>query len=71
MGNFNVYLFFYYTTDTSTAHFLDQVHSSSLIPQMISPTRISTKSKTLIDNIFSTDIFSTRTHLGKHNYIYI
>ena len=31
------------------------MYSSSLLPQIASPTRISTKSKTLIDNIFSTD----------------
>ena len=39
----------------STAQFLDQMYSSSLIPEITSPTRVSTKSKTLIDNIFSTD----------------
>ena len=54
MGDFNVDLL-KYTTDTSTAQFLDQMYSSSLNPQITSPTRISTKSKTLIDNIFSTD----------------
>ena len=53
MGGFNVDLL-KYTTDTSPAHFLDQMCSSSLLPQ-ITPTHIGTKSKTLIDNIFSTD----------------
>ena len=54
MGDFNVDLL-KYTTDTSTAQFLDQMYSSSLNPQITSPTCISKKSKTLIDNIFSTD----------------
>ena len=54
MGNFNLDLL-KYTTDTSTAQFLDEMYSSSLLPQITSPTRISTKSRTLIDNIFSTD----------------
>ena len=54
MGDFNVD-FLKYTTDTSTAQFLDQMYSSSLLPRITSPTCISTKSKTLIDNIFSTD----------------
>ena len=54
MGDFSVDLL-KYTTDTSTALFLDQMYSSSLLPRITSPTRISTKSKTLIGNIFSTD----------------
>ena len=54
IGDFNVDLL-KYTTDTSTALFLDQMYSSSLLPRITSPTRISTKSKTLIGNIFSTD----------------
>ena len=54
MGDFNVDLL-KYTTDTSTAQFLDQIYSSSLLTQITSPTHISTKSKTLLDNIFSTD----------------
>ena len=54
MGDFNADLL-KYTTDTSTAQFLDLMYPSSLLPQITSPTHISTKSKTLIDNIFSTD----------------
>ena len=54
MGNFNVDLL-KYTADTSTAQFQDQMYSSSLLPQITSPTRSSTKSKTLVDNTFSTD----------------
>ena len=54
MGDFNVDLL-KYTADTRTAQFQDQMYSSSLLPQITSPTRSSTKSKTLIDNTFSTD----------------
>ena len=54
MGDFNVDLL-KYTTDTSTTQFLDQMCSSSLLPPITSPTHISTKSKTPINNIFSTD----------------
>ena len=43
------------TTDTSTVQFLNQRYSSFLLPQITSPTHIGTKSKILIDNIFSTD----------------
>ena len=53
-GDFNVD-FLKYITDISTAQFLDQMYSSSLYREITSPTRISTKSKTLIDNIFFTD----------------
>ena len=44
-----------YTTDISTTQFLDQMYSSSLLFRIISPAHISTKPKTVIDNIFSTD----------------
>ena len=44
-----------YTTGASTAQFLDQIYSPSLLPQITSPAHISTKSKTLIANFFSTD----------------
>ena len=43
MGDFNGGLL-KHTTDTSTDQFLDQLKSSSLLPQITSPTRISTKS---------------------------
>ena len=39
-----------YIADTSTTQFLDQTYSSSLLPQIAAPARI-----TLIDNILSTD----------------
>ena len=41
--------------NADAADFLDKIYSTSLIPQITSPTRIKARSKTLIDNIFSTD----------------
>ena len=54
MGDFNVDLL-KYENNTYTADFLDKIYSTSLIPQITSPTRITPRSKTLIDNIFTTD----------------
>ena len=54
MGDFNVDLL-KYEDDANTADFLDKIYSASLIPQITSPTRITPRSKMLIDNIFSTD----------------
>ena len=54
MGNFNVD-FLKYEDDANTADFLDKIYSTSLIPQITSPTRTTPRSKTLIDNTFSTD----------------
>ena len=55
MGDFNIDLL-NYTTDTKVAEFLDKMHSSSFLPQITHPTRISKTLQTLIDNIFSTTI---------------
>ena len=55
MGDFNTNLL-KYEKDHNAADFLDQMYSTSLVPQTISPTRITSRSRTLIDNIFSTDI---------------
>ena len=54
MGDFNVDSL-KYENDVNTADFLDKIYSTSVIPQITSPTRITPRSKTLIDNIFSTD----------------
>ena len=54
MGDFNINLLRYYEDHNST-DFLDQIYSCSLIPRITSPTRLTPRSKTLIDNIFSTD----------------
>ena len=52
MGDFNVDLL-KYKNDSNTADFLDLVYSSSLVPQITTPTLLSPRSKTLIDNIFT------------------
>ena len=54
MGDFNINLLRYYEDHNST-DFLDQIYSCSLIPCITSPTHLTPQSKTLIDNIFSTD----------------
>ena len=54
MGDFNADLV-KYKNDSDTADFLDQIYASSLLPHITSPTCLSPRSKTLIDNIFSTD----------------
>ena len=53
MGDFNVD-FLKYKNDSNTANFLDLVYSSPLVPQITTPTHLSLRSKTLIDNIFTT-----------------
>ena len=54
MGDFNVNLL-KYEDDANIAVFLDKVYSTSLIPQITFTARVTPRSKTLIDNIFSTD----------------
>ena len=54
MGDFNINLL-RYNEDHNSTDFLDQIYSCSLIPRITSPTRVTPRSKTLIDNIFSTD----------------
>ena len=52
LGDFNVNLLDTETcTDSST--FLDTLGSNLIVPQILIPTRITSRSKTLIDNIFS------------------
>ena len=55
LGDFNIDLL-KYEKDHNTADFLDQMYSASLVPHITSPTRITSHSRTLIDNIFSTAI---------------
>ena len=42
-------------------NFLDTMHSNLLLPHIASPTRITAKSSTLIDNIFSYFFYSSFT----------
>ena len=52
LGHFNVNLL-NYTEHNKTNEFLDSLASSSFIPLILQPTRITSHSNTLIDNIFS------------------
>ena len=52
LGDFNVDLL-NYDSNHDVSDFLDTMHSNLLLPHITSPTRITAKSSTLIDNIFS------------------
>ena len=54
MGDFKINLL-RYNEDHNSTDFLDQIYSCSLIPCITSPKCLTPQSKTLIDNIFSTD----------------
>ena len=55
LGNFHIN-FLNYNDHQPTNDFLDSLASNSFIPYILHPTRITSHSKTLIDNIFSNDI---------------
>ena len=52
LGDFNVNLL-NYNEHNQTNKFLDSLASNSFVPLILQPTRISSHSKTLIENIFS------------------
>ena len=52
LGEFNVDLL-NYDSNQDVSDFLDTMHSNLLLSHITSPTRITAKSSTLIDNIFS------------------
>ena len=52
LGDFNVHLL-NYNEHNPTNEFLDSLASNSFIPLILQPTRISSHSNTLIDDIFS------------------
>ena len=56
--NFNINLL-NTETDEPTSSFLNNLASNLFIPHIILPTRITTRSKTLIDNIFSNSLNSS------------
>ena len=58
LGDFNVDLL-KYDKHAPTNEFLDSLFSHMFLPHIVQPTRISTTSKTLIDNIFSNIHFPT------------
>jgi hypothetical protein len=57
MGDFNINLF-NSDTHSPTSQFIDSLYSKSLFPLINRPTRICNESSTLIDNIFSNNIFN-------------
>ena len=52
LGDFNINLMNYNVHNPTNA-FLDSLASNSFLPYILQPTRISSHSKTLIDNIFT------------------
>ena len=59
LGDFNINLL-NYNDHQPTNDFLDSLASNSFIPYILHPTRITSHSKTLIDNIFSNYISPER-----------
>ena len=56
LGDFNINLL-NYNDNQPANNFLDSLNSNSFIPYILHPTRITSRSKTLIDNIFSNYVF--------------
>ena len=52
MDDFNINLM-KYDTNKDSSTFLDMMYSNLLLPYITTPTRVTTRSKTLIDNIHS------------------
>ena len=65
MEDFNLDLL-KYKNGINTANFLDQACSISFVPQITSPTRLSPRSNTLIDNIFTTISGNILTTISEH-----
>ena len=55
MGDFNIDLL-KYDTEKDSADFLDSTYASFLLPYISTPSRVTPRSKTLIDNIFLNNI---------------
>ena len=55
MGDFNIDLL-KYDHNTDSASFLDSLYANFLLPYISTPSRVTTHSRTLIDNIFSNNI---------------
>ena len=60
MGDFNIN-HLNYETHHATADFINDLYSNSFVPYITLPTRITPRSKTLIDNIFLNEINETIT----------
>ena len=54
LGDFNIDLL-HYEKDFQTRNFLEKMYLNSLAPKITIPTRLTTHSETLIDNIFDTN----------------
>ena len=52
LGDFNIDLL-KYDSNKNVSDFLDIIHSANLFPNITSPTRLRSRSQTIIDNIFS------------------
>lgn len=57
MGDFNAFLL-KYETNTNHADVLNQIHASPQLQHIKSPTCVTPRTNTLIDNIFSTDTYT-------------
>ena len=55
MGDFNIDLL-HYESHNQTREFLDKIYFGSLTPHITIPTRITSRSRTLIDNIFTNTV---------------
>ena len=55
MGDFNIDLL-KYDTEKDSADFLDSMYVSFLLPYISTPSQVTPRPKTLIDNIFSNSI---------------
>ena len=63
LGDFNINCFNYHE-DTSVKNFYDNLYQYGVIPLINKPTRVTTKSATLIDNIFTNFIFDMSLKKG-------
>ena len=55
LGDFNIDLL-KYDSNKNVSDFLDIIYSTNLVPNITSPTRLTSRSQTLIDNIFTSII---------------
>ena len=55
MGDFNINVL-KYDHNTDSASFIDSLYTNFLLPYISTPSRVTTHSRTLIDNIFSNNI---------------
>ena len=65
LGDFNINLL-NHETDNSVKHFVDIFESSLLLPSILLPTRVTTNTSTLIDNIFFTP---TKYKISSGNFL--